>query len=114
MMTRDVPRLRAQLAELNARIEQVRAAEMGDAIERCRAIIDEFDLTAFDLGFVKVQSIPSPTRVTRTFKGRMRVRAPIPPKYRDPATGVTWSGRGRTPRWITDDDDRDSYLIRSA
>ena len=22
------------------------------------------------------------------------------PKYRDPATGETWSGRGRMPRWL--------------
>lgn len=22
------------------------------------------------------------------------------PKYRDPATGATWTGRGKPPRWI--------------
>lgn len=24
----------------------------------------------------------------------------VPPKYKDPSTGATWSGRGRTPRWL--------------
>jgi DNA-binding protein H-NS len=25
-------------------------------------------------------------------------------KYRDPATGATWTGRGKAPRWIQDQD----------
>src|SRR5262245_33849068 len=28
-------------------------------------------------------------------------RASPEPKYRDPKTGDTWSGRGREPRWLT-------------
>lgn len=31
-------------------------------------------------------------------------------KYRDPATGATWSGRGRAPHWILDKN-RDDFLI---
>jgi DNA-binding protein H-NS len=31
-------------------------------------------------------------------------------KYRDPATGATWSGRGRAPHWIAGKD-RDDFLI---
>ena len=27
-------------------------------------------------------------------------RAKVAPKYRDPATGQTWSGRGKEPRWL--------------
>lgn len=36
--------------------------------------------------------------------GKKAVAEPAQPegavKYRDPATGATWSGRGRAPRWI--------------
>jgi DNA-binding protein H-NS len=32
------------------------------------------------------------------------------PKYRDPATGATWTGRGKPPNWINGKD-RDSMLI---
>ena len=28
-------------------------------------------------------------------------RSKAKPKYRDPKTGATWSGRGRTPAWVT-------------
>lgn len=24
----------------------------------------------------------------------------LPPKYRNPATGETWTGRGRQPKWV--------------
>lgn len=33
------------------------------------------------------------------------------PKYRDPATGVTWSGRGKEPTWMRGRD-RDDFLIK--
>ncbi|CUJ61843.1 H-NS histone family protein [Achromobacter xylosoxidans] len=29
-----------------------------------------------------------------------RARGPVAAKYRHPTTGETWSGRGRTPRWL--------------
>ncbi|MFP5406769.1 MAG: H-NS family nucleoid-associated regulatory protein [Gammaproteobacteria bacterium] len=37
------------------------------------------------------------------------------PKFRNPDTGATWTGRGRTPRWILDAEQsggsRDSFKI---
>lgn len=32
-------------------------------------------------------------------------------KYRDPASGKEWSGRGKPPNWIKDVQDRSRYLI---
>ena len=34
----------------------------------------------------------------------------VAPKYRDPATGKTWTGRGRAPTWL-DGKDRAQFLI---
>lgn len=39
------------------------------------------------------------------------VRGPQVPKYRDPATGATWSGRGRAPAWLANVEDRTAFLI---
>lgn len=39
-----------------------------------------------------------------------RKRAIVKPKYRDPKTGATWSGRGRAPRWINGKD-REAFRI---
>ncbi len=42
-------------------------------------------------------------------------RAPVPPKYRNPETGATWSGRGKPPRWVSEAEaagkSRDDFLI---
>jgi DNA-binding protein H-NS len=35
----------------------------------------------------------------------------VQPKYRDPETGATWSGRGVAPRWIAGKD-REAFLIQ--
>jgi DNA-binding protein H-NS len=39
------------------------------------------------------------------------VRGPQAPKYRDPMSGETWSGRGRAPAWLATVKDRSEYLI---
>ncbi|NTX25707.1 H-NS histone family protein [Burkholderia pyrrocinia] len=36
--------------------------------------------------------------------GDRRLRSPVKPKYWNPKTGVTWSGRGRMPRWLVGQD----------
>jgi DNA-binding protein H-NS len=35
-------------------------------------------------------------------QGKSRKRASVKVKYRDPATGATWSGRGRMARWLAE------------
>jgi DNA-binding protein H-NS len=35
----------------------------------------------------------------------------LPPKYRDPVSGATWSGHARPPAWIKDAKDRSVFLI---
>ncbi|EDS82163.1 H-NS histone family protein [Burkholderia pseudomallei S13] len=37
--------------------------------------------------------------------------SPTVPKYRDPKTGATWSGRGREPGWIKGKK-RERFLIQ--
>lgn len=39
------------------------------------------------------------------------VRGPQPPKYRDPKSGATWSGRGRAPAWLAGAKDPSKFLI---
>lgn len=40
----------------------------------------------------------------------------VEPKYRDPATGAAWSGRGRTPKWLAEKEKagakREEFLIK--
>lgn len=77
--------------ELDAQIDAARKNEWDGAINKARAIITEFGLAVSDV---------FPSR-----KGHAaRSSAPVAPKYRDPLTGKTWSGRGKPPLWIADKD----------
>jgi DNA-binding protein H-NS len=89
--------LLAQREALEQQIEELRTAERGDAIEWIREQMALFD--------VKLEEL-DPRR------GRSPKKQPVPvaAKYRDPASGATWSGRGKPPRWIADQD-REKFAI---
>ncbi len=82
-----------QRDELDSKISEALRAESGDAIETVRRLIADYALTAKDCGFSEFAK-PKAT-VTQ-----IKSRGPAPVKYRGPM-GETWSGRGRTPGWIT-------------
>ncbi|WP_043202610.1 H-NS histone family protein [Paraburkholderia acidipaludis] len=47
-------------------------------------------------------------------RGRPAASPGLAAKYRDPATGNEWSGRGRPPRWITESPDRSRFLVKTS
>ncbi|WP_080305199.1 H-NS histone family protein [Burkholderia pseudomallei] len=91
--------LKAKIRTLQVQAELARKNEVQRVIEEIQKVIAEFDLKPEDL-FADIQ------RKTR----RVRRRAPALAKYRDPASGAVWSGRGRAPRWIAGQD-RENFLI---
>jgi DNA-binding protein H-NS len=102
--------LLAELANLQAEIEAERTVLVRDAIATCTALIAEFGLTPFDLGFVKTHHAKTMAvkKSDKTFKASEK-RASNPPKYVNPEDGRTWSGNGRAPGWMVGN--RDDYLI---
>jgi DNA-binding protein H-NS len=56
----------------------------------------EYGITAEELGFAS--------------KGAGAKKTPQPAKYRNPKTGETWSGRGRSPGWLAGKN-RERFLI---
>ncbi len=59
-----------------------------------------------------VVSKASKTVGAATHKGQRK--GPQPALYRDPKSGATWSGRGRTPAWLASVKDRTRFLIEGA
>jgi len=86
--------LKAQADELIRQANEIRKVENKEMIIRIREMIREHGITADQLGFAPAG------------KGS---RTKVPAKYRDPMTGKTWSGRGRTPLWL--DGPREAYAI---
>nr|WP_124982031.1 H-NS histone family protein [Ralstonia solanacearum] len=88
--------LLAQKAKLDEQLETARQKELAEVTERVRQVVLEYGLTAEDIGL-------APKR------GKRGPKSAVAPKYRDPKTGATWSGRGRAPAWIGKN--RDRFLI---
>lgn len=82
--------IESKIADLQSQAEQVKQEQKSQAIDAARAMIVSYGITARDLGLDKpVKVRPGP-----------KVGKKIPPKYRDPVSGATWSGRGKTPKWF--------------
>jgi len=104
--------LKSEIARLEKQAEALRKNELKDVIAKIRHAIDEYGLTAADLGFGAAGRKPAGKSARKAAKGRA-AKAGVA-KYRDPATGQTWTGHGRPPAWIAAAKNRDDYLIAAA
>lgn len=96
-MTPSYKELLKQREDLEKQINEARRTELSGAMSQVRALVEEFGLTAQDV---------FPTGRARSSTSGTKVA----PKYRDPATGQTWTGRGKAPKWIQDQD-RAQFVI---
>lgn len=85
--------LLAQKRELDAQIEAFKRESRADALKQARDLVQAFGLSA-----------------TEVFANAKRT---VAPRYRDPATGATWTGRGKAPLWIAGKD-RSAFAIAQA
>lgn len=60
------------------------------------------------------KTVTTPVAVEKQSKVGNYVRGPQAPKFRDPETGATWSGRGKAPAWLASAKDRSIYLIEAV
>ncbi|MEM5426728.1 H-NS histone family protein [Paraburkholderia ferrariae] len=92
--------LKAQIAELENQAAAVRQEEFDAVLADIRTKVAYFGYTPQDI-FGRRRGRPR------------RSGGALPAKYRDPASGATWSGRGRAPNWIKDVRNRDRFLIHN-
>jgi DNA-binding protein H-NS len=76
-------------AALEKEIEVTRRQERAEAISKVKALMSEYGLSLSDLG---TKGAP---KSSGAGKGGM-----VAVKYRNAATGDTWSGRGLQPKWL--------------
>jgi DNA-binding protein H-NS len=76
-------------AALEKEIDATRKQERAEAINKVRALMSQYGLTVSDL------SAKSAAKSGGTGKG-----GKVAVKYRNAATGDTWSGRGLQPKWL--------------
>lgn len=80
--------LLAQKAAIEKQIADTQREERGTAIAKIKSLMSEYGLSLADLGTRAMPMVASSTS--------KKVAA----KYRNAATGDTWSGRGLKPNWL--------------
>jgi len=67
---------------------------VSDVIAKIQGLMSDYGLTVEDIAKKRGPGRPA------TRSASPAQKAPLPPKYMDPKTGNTWSGRGRAPAWL--------------
>ena len=89
---KSVEELQAERQKLDDEIKAKVDAQKASVIAQIKTVADTYGITADEL----VEAMGG-------LKSK-RKSVPAKPKYRDPATGVIWSGRGKEPAWIKGQD----------
>ncbi len=87
-MSTSVSDLIRQREELERQIRDAQASIRSNAIARVRELMTEHGLTVADLV------------AKATLNAGASAKTKVAAKYRDPQSGLTWSGRGLRPRWL--------------
>lgn len=90
--------LQEQIKQLQNKAEEIRKSELANTIHQIKTMMADYGITVSDLKLSNK-------------KKSAKVRNPLAPKYRDPVSGETWSGRGKAPRWI-DKKNIEKFLIK--
>lgn len=97
-MTTTYQELLRQRNELDRQIEEARSKELDSAVQQIRDLMSHYGITVKEI-------MPAADR-----ERARRTRQRVEPKYRDPASGKTWTGRGKPPTWIAGKE-RSDFLI---
>ncbi|HEX5312480.1 H-NS histone family protein [Aquabacterium sp.] len=85
--------LEKEAADLEKQLQDARRAERAGVIAQIKSLLAEHGLTVADLGLKTTGT--GKAAGTSANAGRK-----VAPKYRNAATGETWTGRGLQPKWV--------------
>lgn len=89
--------LQSQIEKLQKQADQARDKEVSTVVAQIRGMMNDYGISASDLGIAA--------------RRKRKSGGTVAPKYQNPQTGETWTGRGRAPKWI-DGKDRTKYAIK--
>jgi DNA-binding protein H-NS len=101
--------LKEQAETLLRQAEAARKAEISSAIADIKAKMAAYGITVDDLEVRgrrgRKAKVAKSTKSAGAAKGKAKTkpakaRKPVAAKYRNSATGETWSGRGKAPKWL--------------
>ena len=130
-MKKSYKQLMNDIAQMTATANKIRKEEIAHVKKAIQSKMAEYQLSLHDLGAAGVAAYASARKSISDSKaaaGKTKVpkapaksagkdkRSVVKPKYKHAKSGATWSGRGKTPRWMADEikagKKRDSFLIK--
>jgi DNA-binding protein H-NS len=116
------PKFSALKAKIQKEIErlqkQAKALHNKERTPVIRSIIKsmkDYDITPEDIALAYNKRGNAKALTPKSALRTGGTRGPVPPKYRHPETGATWTGRGKAPKWVVDAETtgqgRDQFLI---
>lgn len=101
-------KIESEIERLKREADELQKRHRGPALASILEAMREYDISPKDVA----AAFDSANKTSR----RGGSRSTVAPKYQDPTSGQTWSGRGRTPRWLTSAEaqgrHRDEFLIK--
>lgn len=91
--------IQRQIDKLQQEAEKVKAKEVTGVIERIKAAIDFYSLKPNDLFVTKGRPPGRPKKVGAGKARKPKKKFVSVIKFKDEATGKTWSGHGKRPNW---------------
>lgn len=115
MVTLDAINLK--IAKLQKQAATIAEKQTSEGLTKIRDLMHKHGLSLADIeSFIAKKRGRKPNAAG----AKAAARAPrasahsVAPKYADPKSGATWTGRGRAPAWIRDVKDRSKFLIEAG
>ncbi len=96
-----------KIKRLQEQAEAIRVKAASVTLDRIAELMRKNGITVADVE----AHLGGAKRRGRVGKKATASASAVAPKYINPKTGATWSGRGRTPAWIANAKNRDRFLV---
>jgi len=103
-MARSYEAIKKQIARLEAQakaLESARDSKKVRAVARVKTLMKKLGVSVEDLAGATTRGKGAPKGTAQGRRaGAAKPKSTVAPKYRDPDSGATWTGRGRPPVWL--------------
>jgi DNA-binding protein H-NS len=106
-----IKQIRAKIQTLQKQADALIAKQAQKVVDHIRELMIEHGLTTVDIETTARKRRQKALGASPVAAKKGAAKSKLPPKYRNPKTGETWSGRARPPAWIANARDRSKFLI---
>ncbi|HUH60765.1 MAG TPA: H-NS histone family protein [Candidimonas sp.] len=92
-------KIQKEILKLQKQAKALQVKQRGPVVASIVKSMRDYDITPEEIAAAYTKKATRAPKQPGT--STTTVKRSVPPKYRHPDTGATWTGRGKPPRWIT-------------